>query len=223
MTRAVLSLGSNLGDRLAHLQSAVDGLGTVVRAVSPVFQTAPWGPVAQDDYLNAIVLVDDPAADGEEWLCRGQQLEQRAGRTRTVRFGPRTLDVDVITVDGARSDDSRLTLPHPRAHERAFVLVPWLAVSPDAVLPRRTERLVTGLRSGSVADGRAACEADRSADGRADRSADNTADRVADLVAGLPTPEKVGVRRRDDLTLTLRPGTRAPSSGRGSGRDVEAR
>ncbi len=223
MTRAVLSLGSNQGDRLAHLQSAVDGLGTVVRAVSPVFQTAPWGPVAQDDYLNAILLVDDPAADGEEWLCRGQQLEQRAGRVRTVRFGPRTLDVDVITVDGARSDDARLTLPHPRAHERAFVLVPWLAVSPEAVLPRRTGGLVAGLRSDRLADGRADRSADGPADGLADRSVDNTADRVADLVAGLPTPEKVGVRRRDDLTLTLRPGPLARGSGRSSGRDVEAR
>jgi 2-amino-4-hydroxy-6-hydroxymethyldihydropteridine diphosphokinase len=179
VTRAVLSLGSNLGDRLAHLQSALDGLGPAVQAVSPVFQTAPWGPVAQDDYLNAIVVVDDPAADSAEWLRRGQLLEQRAGRTRTVRFGPRTLDVDVITVDGVRSDDPRLTLPHPRAHERAFVLVPWLAVSPGASLPHP----ITGPIGvvGAAVDGQC--------------------DRLTDLVAGLPSDEVAGVRRRDDLAL----------------------
>jgi 2-amino-4-hydroxy-6-hydroxymethyldihydropteridine diphosphokinase len=181
VTRAVLSLGSNLGDRLAHLQLALDGLGPAVQAVSPVFQTAPWGPVAQDDYLNAIVVVDDPAADSAEWLRRGQLLEQRAGRTRTVRFGPRTLDVDVITVDGVRSDDPRLTLPHPRAHERAFVLVPWLAVSPGASLPRPITHPI----------------------GTIDAAADGQSDRITDLVAGLPPDELAGVRRRDDLALSL--------------------
>jgi len=135
VTSAVLSIGSNLGDRLGHLQAAVDGLGGAVTAVSPVYQTAPWGGVEQDDFLNAIVLVTDPATDAAGWLARGQALEAAAGRVREVRWGPRTLDVDVITVDGVRSADPALTLPHPRAHERGFVLVPWLDVAPDATLP----------------------------------------------------------------------------------------
>jgi len=131
---AVLSIGSNLGDRLAHLQGAVDALRPWVVAVSPVYETAPWGPVPQDDYLNAVVLADDADAAPNDWLHRAQAAEQAAGRTRDVRWGPRTLDVDVVAVDDAHSDDPELILPHPRAHERAFVLVPWHAIDPDATL-----------------------------------------------------------------------------------------
>jgi 2-amino-4-hydroxy-6-hydroxymethyldihydropteridine diphosphokinase len=134
MTTAVLSMGSNLGDRLAHLRAAVAGLGQAVVAVSPVYETAPWGPVAQDDFLNIVVLARDPAAGPRDWLARARELEAARGRTRDVRWGPRTLDVDVVDVDGVTSDDPELTLPHPRAHERAFVLVPWRDVDPDAVL-----------------------------------------------------------------------------------------
>lgn len=132
MTRAVLSIGSNLGDRLAHLRSVVDALQPI--RISPVYETAPWGGVEQDDFLNAVVIVDDPATDAYGWLARAHACEQAAGRTRDVRWGPRTLDVDVIDVDGGVSADPDLTLPHPRAHERAFVLVPWADVDPDAVL-----------------------------------------------------------------------------------------
>ncbi|RZL75779.1 MAG: 2-amino-4-hydroxy-6-hydroxymethyldihydropteridine diphosphokinase [Rhodococcus sp. (in: high G+C Gram-positive bacteria)] len=135
MSRAVLSIGSNVGDSLAHLQSVVDGLGDAVVAVSAVYSTAPWGGVEQQDFLNAVVVVDDPALDGYGWLRRGQELETAADRVRTERWGPRTLDVDVVTCGDVRSDDPDLTLPHPRAHERAFVLIPWLDVDPDAVLP----------------------------------------------------------------------------------------
>ena len=133
MSRAVLSIGSNLGDRLAHLRSVVAALGPV--AVSPVYETAPWGGIEQDDYLNAIVVVDDPGTDAYGWLARARELERAAHRIREVRWGPRTLDVDVIDVDGGSNADPELTLPHPRAHERAFVLVPWADVDPDAVLP----------------------------------------------------------------------------------------
>ncbi|MFC9552896.1 2-amino-4-hydroxy-6-hydroxymethyldihydropteridine diphosphokinase [Rhodococcus sp. NPDC056960] len=135
MSRAVLSIGSNVGDSLAHLQSVLDGLDGAVVAVSAVFSTAPWGGVEQQDFLNAVVLVDDPALDGYGWLRRGQELETAADRVRTERWGPRTLDVDVVTCGDVRSDDPGLTLPHPRAHERAFVLIPWLDVDPEAVLP----------------------------------------------------------------------------------------
>jgi len=90
--------------------------------------------VAQDEFLNAILLVEDPTASVPEWLRRGQACETAAQRTRGVRWGPRTLDVDVIDVEQTRRDDPQLTLPHPRAHQRAFVLVPWLDVAPHAVL-----------------------------------------------------------------------------------------
>jgi 2-amino-4-hydroxy-6-hydroxymethyldihydropteridine diphosphokinase len=124
---AVLSLGSNVGDRRAHLRAAVEVLEPV--AVSPVYETAPWGGVEQDDFLNLVVLCDYDAP--EAWR-RAQQAEAAAGRVRDVRWGPRTLDVDVVVADGS---DRALVLPHPHAHERAFVLVPWLDVDPDAVLP----------------------------------------------------------------------------------------
>lgn len=147
MSSAVLSVGSNVGDRLAHLQGCVRGLGPAVRAVSPVYRTAPWGGVEQDDFLNAVLLVEDPAADAHEWLRRAQQQERAAQRTRGIRWGPRTLDVDIIDVAGVHRDGEDLTLPHPRAHQRAFVLVPWLDVAPDAVLPGHgaVADLVAGL------------------------------------------------------------------------------
>lgn len=138
MTAVVLSIGSNLGDRLAHLQSVVDGLGDAVRAVSPVYETDAWGGVEQGPFLNAVVLADDPALDCRGWLDRGRELELAAERVREVHWGPRTLDVDLVTChDGAdefRSSDETLTLPHPLAHQRAFVLIPWLAADPTATL-----------------------------------------------------------------------------------------
>jgi 2-amino-4-hydroxy-6-hydroxymethyldihydropteridine diphosphokinase len=124
---AVLSLGSNLGDRLAHLRAGVAVLEPV--AVSPVYETAPWGGVDQDDFLNVVVLCD---YDADEAWRRAVRAEEQEGRVRDVRWGPRTLDVDVVTADGT---DPALVLPHPHAHERAFVLVPWLDVDPEAVLP----------------------------------------------------------------------------------------
>lgn len=135
MTRAVLSIGSNLGDRLAHLRLAVAGFADVLVAASPVYETAPWGVEDQADFLNAVLVVSDPAATEWTWLRRGQELEQRAGRVREQRWGPRTLDVDVVTVDGVTSTHPDLLLPHPGTHDRATVLIPWLAIEPDAALP----------------------------------------------------------------------------------------
>ena len=142
MTRALLSLGSNLGDRLAHLRSAVAGLSDVLVVASGVYETPPWGDVEQPSYLNAAVLVMGDGITAEDWLARAQEMERRAGRVRDPdrRFGPRTLDVDVIMVwteDGlpVLSSDPNLTLPHPRAHLRAFVLRPWLDIQPYAQLP----------------------------------------------------------------------------------------
>ena len=135
MSRAVLSLGSNLGDRLGYLRLAVRGFGAAVRATSPVYETAPWGVVDQGDFLNAILVVEDPAVDEWGWLRRGQQLEQDAHRERLQHWGPRTLDVDVVTVDGVTSTDPELLLPHPGTPTRASVLVPWHDIEPDAQLP----------------------------------------------------------------------------------------
>ena len=134
MSTAVLSIGSNLGDRLGHLRGCVEAFEPWLITVSDVYETAPWGPVPQDDFLNAIVLVSDPAATARDWLDRAHAAERAAGRTREVHWGPRTLDVDVIAVDLVRSTDPSLTLPHPHAHERAFVLVPWAQADRHAVL-----------------------------------------------------------------------------------------
>jgi 2-amino-4-hydroxy-6-hydroxymethyldihydropteridine diphosphokinase len=138
MTAVVLALGSNLGDRQDILQGAVDAIaglpGTRVTAVSPVYETVPVGGPAQPDYLNAVVLAD-VAGPARELLDRLHEIEAAFDRVRVVRWGPRTLDLDVIDFGGERSDDPELTLPHPRAHERAFVLGPWHDVDPDAALP----------------------------------------------------------------------------------------
>ena len=151
MSGAVLSVGSNLGDRQARLQSVVDAMRPWLVSVSPVFETAPWGPVPQERFLNAIVIVGDDLASAADWLARAHAAEDAAARTRAVRWGPRTLDVDVISVDDEVSDDPDLTLPHPRAHERAFVLVPWLAADPDARLgPVSVASLVDALPEAEV-------------------------------------------------------------------------
>ncbi|MGF7233740.1 MAG: 2-amino-4-hydroxy-6-hydroxymethyldihydropteridine diphosphokinase [Frankia sp.] len=145
---AVLALGSNLGDRLANLRLAVGLVGAV--AVSSVYETDPVGGPDQDDYLNAVVLV--PAAPPRTLLAVAQAAEQAARRVRGVRWGPRTLDVDVIACGGVVSDDPDVIIPHPRAHERAFVLVPWLEVDPDARLAGigRVAEVLRGLDASGV-------------------------------------------------------------------------
>jgi dihydroneopterin aldolase/2-amino-4-hydroxy-6-hydroxymethyldihydropteridine diphosphokinase len=137
VTRAALGLGANLADARAALRGAVAGLAEhpaiEVVAVSGLWRTAPVGGPDQPDYLNAVVVVDTELS-AAELLSTAQALERAAGRTRTVRWGPRTLDVDILDVAGSRSARADLTLPHPRAHERAFVLAPWAEVDPDRVL-----------------------------------------------------------------------------------------
>jgi 2-amino-4-hydroxy-6-hydroxymethyldihydropteridine diphosphokinase len=133
----VVSLGANLGDRMARLRGGLEVLTqhVPVRAVSPVYETAPVGRTDQPAFLNAIAVIDSD--DAEAVFAAAQAAEDSQGRLRSQRWGPRTLDVDVIVVDALISDDPRLTLPHPRAHERGFVLTPWLAVEPTAALPGR--------------------------------------------------------------------------------------
>lgn len=141
MSRAVLALGSNLGEQRDHLRTALGRLDDHLVAVSSGYETPPWGDPDQPPYLNAIAVVNGATLDAYGWLDVAQRLERDAGRVRDParRFGPRTLDVDVIAVwdngNPVVQDDPALTLPHPRAHLRAFVLVPWSEIEPDAVLP----------------------------------------------------------------------------------------
>lgn len=153
---AAIALGSNLGDRLQALQAAVDGLaavpGVAVTAVSPVYETAPVGGPEQPDYLNAVVLVDTTLAP-VALLAAAQALERAAGRVRAERWDARPLDVDLLVVGEEDRTDADLTLPHPRAHERAFVLAPWRDVAPGAELSGRGP--VSDLLAGLAAVGRA--------------------------------------------------------------------
>ncbi len=136
--RVVIAMGSNLGDRLENLQGGLDALfdtpGLTFVAVSPVFETVPVGGPAQPAYLNA-VLIAETALPARAVLDRCHSVEAAFGRTRTQVWGPRTLDLDLIIYGDEVSDDPELTLPHPRAHERAFVLAPWHAADPQARTP----------------------------------------------------------------------------------------
>ncbi len=137
MTAAALALGGNLGQPRQAIRAAIAGLqahaAVRVRAVSSLWRTAPVGGPAQPDYLNAVVLVET-TLEAHDLLRLGFQLEDAAGRVRAVRWGPRTLDLDLLAVADHRSRDPELTLPHPRAHLRAFVLMPWAEVDPGHVL-----------------------------------------------------------------------------------------
>ncbi|CAM5627222.1 2-amino-4-hydroxy-6-hydroxymethyldihydropteridine diphosphokinase [Streptomyces narbonensis] len=154
---AVLSLGANLGNRLETLQGAVDALGDTpglrVKAVSPVYETAPWGvePGTQPSYLNAVALVKTTLPPSS-LLERAHAVEEAFHRVREERWGARTIDVDIITYADVVSEDPVLTLPHPRAHERAFVLAPWHDVDPAAQLPGRgaVSDLLAALGSAGV-------------------------------------------------------------------------
>ncbi|MFF7552567.1 2-amino-4-hydroxy-6-hydroxymethyldihydropteridine diphosphokinase [Streptomyces olivaceus] len=140
--RAVIALGANLGNRLETLQGAIDALedtpGVRVKGVSPVYETEPWGvdPGSQPTYFNAVVVVKTTLPPSS-LLERAHAVEEAFHRVRDEHWGPRTLDVDIVAYAEVVSDDPLLTLPHPRAHERAFVLAPWLDVDPEALLPGR--------------------------------------------------------------------------------------
>ena len=133
MTRAFLALGSNLGDRVRYLRGAVDTLaGHGLTAVSPVYETDPVGGPEQGRFLNLVVeLATDLSPRDLLALCH--RLEAEAERVREVRWGPRTLDVDVVWVDGTTVDEPDLVVPHPRMWERRFVLAPLRDLAPDVV------------------------------------------------------------------------------------------
>ncbi|GGX50778.1 2-amino-4-hydroxy-6-hydroxymethyldihydropteridine diphosphokinase [Streptomyces chartreusis] len=140
--RAVISLGSNLGNRLETLQGAIDALedtpGVRIKGVSPVYETEPWGvePGSQPSYFNAVVVLKTTLPPSS-LLERAHAVEEAFHRVRDERWGARTLDVDIVSYADVVSDDPHLTLPHPRAHERAFVLAPWHDLEPEAQLPGR--------------------------------------------------------------------------------------
>lgn len=136
--KATVGLGSNLGDRLANLQFAIDSLnatvGTQVHSISPVYETDPVGGPAQDDYLNAVAVLKTILSP-EQLLDATQQIELAAHRERNEYWGPRTLDLDLLAMDDLTLNSQNLVLPHPRAHERGFVLLPWSTLDPDYLIP----------------------------------------------------------------------------------------
>ncbi len=149
--RVVLGLGSNLGDRVAHLREGVAGWGDEVVAVSDVYETDPIGGPEQGAFLNLVLVVrtDRVATDV---LRRAQALEVQAERVRRERWGPRTLDVDVLWIDGESHDSVDLTVPHPRMGERAFVTIPLADVAPDLV-PKGAPSADPGVRRVGPLDG----------------------------------------------------------------------
>jgi 2-amino-4-hydroxy-6-hydroxymethyldihydropteridine diphosphokinase len=154
MTEAIVALGSNLGDRLGILQASVDALADLpeveVMAISPVYETAPVGGPEQPDYLNAVVRLRTSLGP-LDLLGRLHDIEAASGRVRDVRWGARTLDLDIITYGDLTSSDPVLTVPHPRAAEREFVLAPWHDLDPDATVPGAgpVADLLAGLRAGA--------------------------------------------------------------------------
>lgn len=138
MTAAYIALGGNLGDPRRQLLDAVDALArmpaTRLLRRSRLYRTPPWGVLEQPPFINAAALLDTQL-EPHELLAALLAIEQRAGRVRAERNGPRTLDLDLLHMDGMRVDDARLTLPHPRIAERAFVLLPLAELAPDLLLP----------------------------------------------------------------------------------------
>ncbi len=150
---AYLGLGSNLGDRLETLQRAVDLLadrGARAVASSRVWETEPiGGPDDQPPFLNAVVRVETDL-DADDLLGAVNAVEAALGRVREIRWGPRTIDVDVLLVDDLVLDDPRLTIPHPRMTERAFVILPLLELDPEPVLPDGTRVLDLPVPAGEA-------------------------------------------------------------------------
>ncbi|HWV26909.1 MAG TPA: 2-amino-4-hydroxy-6-hydroxymethyldihydropteridine diphosphokinase [Aeromicrobium sp.] len=139
--QAVLSIGSNLGDRMDRLQGAVSALEDTPEvttvAVSSVYETEPVdAPEGSGSFLNAVVLIDTTLTV-HTLLDRALAIEDAFGRERSEKGAPRTLDVDIIVVGDRIANDDQLTLPHPRAHERGFVLLPWLEIDPEGEIPGR--------------------------------------------------------------------------------------
>lgn len=136
--RAVIALGSNLGDRESYIQSALKEMATFlnIERVSTLIETEPVGGPSQGDYLNAVVL-GECELEAEELLKKLMEIEKNLGRVREEINGPRTIDLDIISMGDLVIQSENLSLPHPRAHLRRFVLEPWLEVDPEAQLVGR--------------------------------------------------------------------------------------
>lgn len=136
--RMVISIGSNLADPQAQAEGAIERLADefTLLARSSLYRTSPVGRTDQPEFCNAVAIIDSDLHPNEV-LQRLHAIEASAGRVRDERWGPRVLDLDLIAVGDLVIDDPRCRLPHPRAHERAFVLVPWAEIDADAVLPGR--------------------------------------------------------------------------------------
>jgi len=132
----VVSIGSNLEGPEEQVRQAIDELrkNFEVISVSSLYRTSPIGPIEQPDFCNAIAIIED-TREPVEVLTMLHAIENKAGRVRDQHWGPRVLDLDLIAAGEMRSADPRCLLPHPRAHERAFVIVPWAEVDPEAILP----------------------------------------------------------------------------------------
>ncbi|HEY8445605.1 MAG TPA: 2-amino-4-hydroxy-6-hydroxymethyldihydropteridine diphosphokinase [Thermomicrobiales bacterium] len=148
MAIAYIALGSNLGDRLQHLRDAVTALGELgeVEAVSSVYETAPVGYLDQPSFLNAVLRLRTELSP-RDLLNQLMEIERRGGRVRTFQNAPRTLDLDVLLYDGQIIDTPDLTVPHPRMHERGFVLVPLADIDPELVHPRLGASVADLLRA----------------------------------------------------------------------------
>jgi 2-amino-4-hydroxy-6-hydroxymethyldihydropteridine diphosphokinase len=137
--KLVLALGSNLGNRESNIEEAVSELENIIEIthLSTMHETAPVGGPKQGDYLNA-VLIGESELTPHELLALTSKIESKLGRVRDVRNGPRTIDIDIIVFGEIQINTPDLQIPHPRAHQREFVLAPWLEIDPDAQIPGRT-------------------------------------------------------------------------------------
>lgn len=152
---AFIAIGSNLGDRIANVRKAAalvaGGVNARVLARSSLYETEPWGIREQPSFVNAVIKVETGLSP-MELLTHTRSIEAAMGRQREQRYGPRTIDLDIIFYDGLVMDEKGLTIPHPRAHERAFVMVPLAEIDPEFVHPalkRKAAEIADGLdRSG---------------------------------------------------------------------------
>jgi 2-amino-4-hydroxy-6-hydroxymethyldihydropteridine diphosphokinase len=154
MSTVYLSLGTNIGQRRQNLEQAVAGLEEVlvITAVSPIYQTPPWGMTAQPDFFN-LCLAGTTSLSPHDLLHFNQQLEKRLGREKTVRWGPRLIDIDILFYDDLILVDEELTIPHPQLGQRAFVLVPLADIAPDLVHPQTGQtvrEMVTAVAADTI-------------------------------------------------------------------------
>lgn len=187
-TRVTLGLGSNLGDRFAALQGGVDGWEAVVTsrvvAVSGVYESAAVGGPKQPDYLNAVMIIET-GLPVEQVLEKAQGIERRWRRDRTVRWGPRTLDIDILSYGTTAVESERLTLPHPRAAQRWFVMLPWAEVDGDSALRIAGPSAAPARRAATVRSTLSALRL-------ADPGGEQACVKRSDLALRLPEPHTLG-------------------------------